>query len=717
MVFDNLDLSLDYDQLDAKPSFGNLAVGPLFLCAVGIALPNFTRRSLNIRRALKRYDAQPSRNLDDPAASSSIPAEWRVGNPAASGRKTVLGFVKRAAFFLLTTATALLILAPTADRAGWISSFNQHGIPVFFGFLLSCSRPFSSWLLYESHTFVCRAAPSKTKDGQVDPGRSQFVSFQVARSDLNMLPPWAGAILNVIRPVILSLLMVTTGTMVPIIFLCFILYKSTAAVPFGASLRRVLFLSLRSIIFLCSVKVLTVELLNWASSGQDDTKKEAEAEANTEASASPATDRSSNILNVCSVLVFAFLPVFPLIGILAAARNYDLHNLEQEHGSLEAAVESAQAEFVKQHRERCISNGEEHHDSDGLALAVRGTSSSASSSAETQTEAEAERATSPDKAPFFFVTVGVDINGKCPEPVFDADALTAEFQIGDVLLNAYYEPAGVPDGRLTVGVSFGVPGFLSPSQDAPPSQDALPAQYAPPLQPRTWFSSSTPILFSTFEQLHRDTEARAAFMDKVWRARRMRAEALLSAQYRADGNNNNNNANANSNSSGEQQPKKAPARPPKLDLPTWSAGVNIFQLLGLGSLLAAAYISSTGSNSNGSSRPARWLYPIHILDLLLSAHTAQRSQAVLCLVLLVWAWMTLGIGMVLVAVVLSVWRRRGWKGVRMLWVCEHGIWSAPVGSPAAAAAAAADSLEDAAEEKKERIEEGRAEVQLLVDAQ
>ncbi|KAK0535361.1 hypothetical protein OC842_002339 [Tilletia horrida] len=664
MVFDNLDLSLDHDQLDATPSFGNLCVIPLFFLLVSLAVPNATRRSLNIRRAIKRYDAQPAGTVGDGSSrnnNTSYPLR------SALGARSLSGFIRLVVLGLLSVAFAIWLLAPTATWAGWFAALRQHGVAAMVGAVGSTVRPFSSLFLYTFHPFAMRSVPRKTKDGQVDPKSVSFADVNDIRTELTWLPKRARAVLDLVRPLAFALLMAKTGVLVPVCFLSWLFYRAAAHIPFCVSLRRVLAFLGILVALGASLTVGLLALISWlvSDTGDEQTGGTDQKEK--------AAERST-IWDVSNMLVPVFLSVMPLVAVLAAACNYDVHRLEQAHGSFEAAVELVQAELEQKQSERLEDDSAAAEEVLPLTAITPSTTTAASSEIE---QGPPQTLLVPHK----FVSFPLDKNGKYPEPVFDENALTAQVELGELLFNVYCETArgarSVPSSdRLRWAVAVPKVSIHTGSSN-PPSATALPIQY------------------SVLQQIRDDPEAARTYINKM----------------RGSASSGKNSIKASTISAKDHKAAKAP----KLDLPMWNMGLLMFQNLNLSALYGIVLMLLFGSIS--SADQVAWLHPIHIVDLLFSPATAHRIDAIECLAMIAWCWMGVCLLIVVLSMVAFAALREGAEGVRALWTYEDSFWWRP---PSSSLALGGEDVEAQTQTQTPMLlqleeQQGKVEEELLID--
>jgi len=312
--------TLNINGLEKEADLLNLITIPFFVNITSLTLTAFSRHSINVRRALKRYDAQQPQHGITVSTSSSddgdkpvtIDEQQRRNRPTHIGAKEIFSWIA-------STSLCLFLLA------WWTSSFDasptKHLIPCAFGVAASHIRPFSSWLVLHEERYVRRSkAPRKnsTKYSIV----LDRISFRT-----NLLPFWAESSLKIIRPIAFGLIISQNGLLIPTIYLLCRGYWSNITSTHGASLRQIVLavsIPLAAFVIFSAIAIsviLSVFGGNTTDEGDPDANKPS----------SPTSSRPNFDADILDASWFPLAFVvfqIPIFFTVAAALDFDLYKKE-----------------------------------------------------------------------------------------------------------------------------------------------------------------------------------------------------------------------------------------------------------------------------------------------------------------------------------------------------------------------------------------------------
>ncbi|KAE8266394.1 hypothetical protein A4X09_0g5946 [Tilletia walkeri] len=377
----------DFDGADQETSFSNLVVVPFFLFVVSLALPSLTRMSINVRRALKRYDQQTK------------PLEHSSTHPPQQDR---VGLGKRALDAIPTLVHAIVSLLVCVYILEWTNSsddsspeYLDHYLRTFLaamtGVFLSYLRPFSSIFLYKYRAYALRSKPSSKANK-----KSLGVPVLTEQyTPLHSTASWLKTTLELVRPVVVGLATAMTGLLLPFVFIIWNAYRMAAFLPQGASLRQVVggVIGITALFLgLIAAAVALLVSIRAESSRPDKEIKDGNGRS------------GSNILTQCYALSIAVCSLLPLVLTVATARNFDLRNIE-EAGDLDAELQRLRNEV-----DQLLSEHEEK-------LPVTGT--------------EGDERLIPSPKIMIFSVPSLDKNGKVPQAVEGTKAIDKWVRMGN----------------------------------------------------------------------------------------------------------------------------------------------------------------------------------------------------------------------------------------------------------------------------------------------
>ncbi|CAD6888692.1 unnamed protein product [Tilletia controversa] len=324
-------------------------------------------------------------------------------------RKRFVGYVANVLHGVVSIAASICILEMTTTPDGSTRSRNLCGISS--GVFLSYFRPFTSFLLFRYRPYVLRRTPS----GKANEKMPQMHVFIEASTSLRSMPGWVKTLLDLFRPVVLGLATVWTGLLFPSIFLLWVMYRQVSSLPQGASLRILVIGVVGIMVLTIGLAAGLVALLVWISAKQNDPIKEEE----------DAVGSHSSIMKAIFNLYTGFVPMFPLALTLATARNFDLHNIEDE-GDLEVKLQRLRDDadqVLESFRLRDVDDEQNR-----IAKPTEATDADSSIKA------------------IVHQPPALDKNGKIPEPVNNLNAINGSVRIGHVMVTVLMT-VGVPYDR------------------------------------------------------------------------------------------------------------------------------------------------------------------------------------------------------------------------------------------------------------------------------
>ncbi|KAK0545939.1 hypothetical protein OC846_005473 [Tilletia horrida] len=286
---------------------------PLFFLLFSLVAPSINRTAINVRRALKRYDEQ----LTYPAPTALTKEEKQAELKGAFRKQ-----LARARYGVVAYMIVMLFITTTSNNS-FRRDFGKYSPSVILGIFLSGARPFSVLTREKQTSYVRRL---KNKRAGIRTTMVELV--EIPTTGPSKVPMITQRIGKILSPVVLGFVAAKTGILLPFIWT---FHKSVRLAPFlpqGASVKMIFLIMYGMlalvVMALAAVVALVIRFHPGTSAGKD----------------SADTDHRKESSDMFALVYSSFSIVgtmIPVYCILAAARNYDLHNLEKS-GDLETDI-------------------------------------------------------------------------------------------------------------------------------------------------------------------------------------------------------------------------------------------------------------------------------------------------------------------------------------------------------------------------------------------